>query len=140
MIPFVSASKSIVLIGVLDWGMLTFLRYIFIHQIEFVFVYEKVCFPQLYFCMKHSSKISHASAAISKLYFCSPIWDFVVFGSFLSCYFFPCGKKDTHRERERFVMQLSKESQQKKIMNVWFFQLFFLLFVVLQILYQLLFY
>ena len=40
------------------------------------------------FCMKHSSKISHSSAAISKLYFCSPIWDFVVLRSFLSCYFF----------------------------------------------------
>ena len=32
-------------------------------------------------------------------------------------------------------MRLNKESQQKKIMNVCFFQLFFLLFVFLQILY-----
>ena len=52
------------LVCCIDWGMLTFLSYIFVHQIEFVFVYKKGCFPQLYFCMKHSSKISHSSAAI----------------------------------------------------------------------------
>ena len=91
--------------------------------------------------MKHSSKISHSSAAISKLYFCSPIWDFVLCSDHSSAaIFFPCGEKDPHRERGRFVMQLSKENQQKKIMNICFFQLFFLLFVFLQILYQLLFY
>ena len=55
-----------------------------------------------------------------------------MFGSFLSCYFFLLVvKKDTDRERQRFVMRLSKE-RQKKIMNVCFFQLFFLLFVFLQ--------
>ena len=50
-----------------------------------------------------------------------------MFGSFLSCYFFLLvAKKDTHRERERFVVRLSKESPTEENYECMFFSAVFL--------------
>ena len=52
--------------------------------------------------MKHGS---HSSAAIYKLYvLITPIWDFVCVWIIPQLLFFCGGKKDTDRERQRFVM------------------------------------